>query len=68
VYQIEKENLILFAILGIKDTLRKEVPQAVLDCKKAGIKVRMVTGDNILTAIAIAKECHIINPEDNKSL
>ncbi len=28
----------------------------------------MVTGDNILTAIAIAKECHIINPEDNKSL
>lgn len=28
----------------------------------------MVTGDNILTAIAIAKECHIINPEDSKSL
>lgn len=60
--------MVLFAILGIKDVLRKEVPQAVLDCKKAGIKVRMVTGDNILTAIAIAKECHIINPEDNKSL
>ena len=44
------------------------MPQAVLDCNKAGIKVRMVTGDNILTAIAIAKECNIIKPDDPDSI
>lgn len=37
-------------VIGIKDILRKEVPGAVLLCKTAGIKVRMVTGDNKLTA------------------
>jgi Ca2+-transporting ATPase len=46
-------------ILGIKDPLRKEVPIAIEDCRTAGIKVRMVTGDNIKTAIHIATECGI---------
>lgn len=36
--------------------MRKEVPAAVAECKKAGITVRMVTGDNILTAKKIAEE------------
>jgi P-type E1-E2 ATPase len=40
---------------GIKDTLKKGVPQAVLDCNSTGITVIMVTGDNKATAIAIAK-------------
>ena len=38
------------AILGIRDIIRKEVPKAVELCKLAGIKVRMVTGDNKITA------------------
>lgn len=50
IYEVEKSGLTLIGILGIKDILRKEVPQSVLDCRKAGIKVRMVTGDNKLTA------------------
>jgi Ca2+ transporting ATPase len=54
-------------VLGIKDILRKEVPGAVEACKKAGIRVRMVTGDNKLTAKAIAKECKIIS-QDRPSL
>ncbi len=57
---MEKTGLTLMLIMGIKDILRMEVPQAVLDCRKAGIKVRMVTGDNIMTATAIARECNII--------
>ena len=54
--KIEETGLICFAILGIKDVIRPEVPGAVLQCKSASIKVRMVTGDNKITAKAIAKE------------
>jgi len=54
------ENLILMAVVGIKDPVRKEVPGAVETCQKAGIVVRMVTGDNIHTAQHIAKECGIL--------
>lgn len=55
VYDIERSNLVLIAIVGVKDVPRPEVPGAIVKCKKAGIKVRMVTGDNIVTAKAIAK-------------
>ena len=60
VYDAEISGFTLVGVLGIKDILRQEVPGAVAKCKKAGIKVRMVTGDNKLTARAIAKECGII--------
>jgi Ca2+ transporting ATPase len=50
----------LIAIAGIKDIIREEVPGAVAKCNVAGVRVRMVTGDNKITAIAIAKECGII--------
>ena len=40
--------------------MRKEVPDAVATCRRAGIVVRMVTGDNIHTAKSIAKECGIL--------
>eukprot|EP00889_Picochlorum_renovo_P005022 jgi/Picre1/32052/NNA_007400.t1 len=54
-------DLDLVAIVGIKDPVRKEVPDAVLRCQNAGIKVRMVTGDNIHTAKHIARECEILS-------
>jgi len=44
------------------------VTKAVAQCKLAGIKVRMVTGDNKLTARAIAKECGIIEQGDENSI
>ena len=53
VHSVEKSNLIFFGLVGIKDILRKEVPQAIAACKKAGIKVCMITGDNKITARAI---------------
>jgi len=46
--------------MGIKDIIREEVPGAVARCNVAGIRVRMVTGDNPVTAVAIAKECGIL--------
>jgi magnesium-transporting ATPase (P-type) len=56
---IEKD-MVIDAIFGIKDPLRPDVTEAVLQCQAAGIFVRMVTGDNIETAKAIAKECGIL--------
>ena len=58
-----EKDLIIIGLAGIKDPLKESVPEAVLNCKKAGIVVRMVTGDNTETAIAIAKEAHIISDD-----
>ncbi|XP_031472538.1 uncharacterized protein LOC116244830 [Nymphaea colorata] len=59
VFECEKEGIILVAIIGVRDIPRKEVPEAIRQCHKAGITVRMVTGDNIITAKAIAKDIGI---------
>lgn len=56
-----ENNLILDCIFGIKDPLRPEVKKAIKSCQEAGIFVRMITGDNIETAKAIAKECGILS-------
>lgn len=58
----------MIALLGIKDILRQEVPGAIQKCKEAGVRVRMVTGDNLLTARAIALECGIIEVDSKDSL
>lgn len=49
--------------VGIKDPPRSEVPKAIEQCKTAGIKVIMITGDNKDTAVAIAKDLKLFNPE-----
>jgi len=58
------EDLVFLGVMGIQDPLRPEVWQSVKTCQKAGVTVRMVTGDNILTAKAIAKECGILSEGD----
>jgi len=59
-YDEVESELTLDALFGIKDPLRPDVKMAVETCQKAGIFVRMVTGDNIETARAIATECGIL--------
>ena len=54
-----ESNLTMIGLLGFQDPVRGEVPDSVLKCQKAGIFVRMVTGDNMETAKAIARQCHI---------
>lgn len=61
---LAEHNLVCIGIAGIQDPVRREVPDAVRACQIAGITVRMVTGDNIITAKAIARQCGIYNPED----
>jgi len=53
-------DLVCIALVGIKDPVRPEVPRAVALCQRAGIIVRMVTGDNLQTARFIARECGIL--------
>jgi len=57
-------NMTCICIVGIEDPVRDEVPDAIKQCQRAGITVRMVTGDNINTARAIATKCGIVKPGD----
>jgi Ca2+ transporting ATPase len=58
------EDLIISAFVGIQDPVRDEVPEAVKTCQHAGVIVRMLTGDNMLTARAIALNCGILTEGD----
>lgn len=53
------KDLVFLGVVGIQDPVRPGVPEAVRKAKHAGVTVRMVTGDNIVTARAIATECGI---------
>ncbi|XP_068720375.1 plasma membrane calcium-transporting ATPase 3-like [Montipora capricornis] len=57
-------DLTLQGIVGIEDPVRDQVPVAVWKCQKAGITVRMVTGDNVITARSVAIKCGILKPND----
>ncbi|KAF8440336.1 Ca-transporting ATPase [Boletus edulis BED1] len=58
-YEDLARELTLIGIVGIEDPLREGVRQAVADCQKAGVTVKMCTGDNVLTARSIASQCGI---------
>ncbi|XP_043071834.1 plasma membrane calcium-transporting ATPase 1 isoform X10 [Drosophila grimshawi] len=58
-------NLTCLCVVGIEDPVRPEVPDAIRKCQRAGITVRMVTGDNINTARSIAGKCGILRPNDD---
>ncbi|XP_059489577.1 plasma membrane calcium-transporting ATPase 3 isoform X4 [Neocloeon triangulifer] len=58
-------NLTCLCVVGIEDPVRPEVPDAIRKCQRAGITVRMVTGDNINTARSISMKCGIVKPGDD---
>lgn len=60
-------NMTCSGVVGIQDPVRPGVPEAVAKCQFAGVKVRMVTGDNVITARAIAKECGIVGATDDEN-
>ena len=53
------KDLVFLGLVGIQDPVRPGVPEAVAKAKHAGVVTRMVTGDNLITAQAIATECGI---------
>ncbi|GAB4843311.1 Putative calcium-transporting ATPase 13, plasma membrane-type [Ancistrocladus abbreviatus] len=60
--KLKEEGLTLSAVVGLKDPCRPGVKKAVEDCQNAGVNIKMITGDNIFTARAIASECGILKP------
>ncbi|MBI2665158.1 cation-transporting P-type ATPase, partial [Candidatus Woesearchaeota archaeon] len=54
--QLIEKDLIFVGFAGMEDPAREEVKEAISQCHGAGINVKMITGDNKETAIAIAKE------------
>ena len=60
---VDQYDLIFLAVFGIKDSLRDGVKEAVKKCHEASVNVIMVTGDNIVTATAIAKDCGILGDD-----
>lgn len=56
---VKDNGLTFIGVVGIEDPLRPGVKDAVIACQKAGVFVRMVTGDNMVTAKSIAKQCGI---------
>lgn len=63
-YEELESDLTIIAIVGIEDPLRDGVQQAVKTCQRAGITVRMVTGDNIDYAKSIAIQSGIITRDE----
>ncbi|KAK3190152.1 hypothetical protein Dsin_029713 [Dipteronia sinensis] len=58
--KLDEDNLSLLGVVGIKDPCRPGIRNAVEDCRHAGVNVKMITGDNVFTAKAIATECGIL--------
>ncbi|MCL7031686.1 hypothetical protein MKW94_029811 [Papaver nudicaule] len=62
--KLKESGLTLLGLVGLKDPCRPGVKNAVEACKNAGVRIKMITGDNIFTARAIAMECGILDPND----
>lgn len=56
--------LVLVGFAGLIDPPRPQVKEAVAKCQRAGVQVAMVTGDHPQTALAIARDVGIAEPED----
>ncbi|XWS08904.1 hypothetical protein CRYUN_Cryun40dG0040600 [Craigia yunnanensis] len=65
--KLKEDSLTLLGLVGIKDPCRPGVKKAVEDCQYAGVNVKMITGDNVFTARAIATECGILRPGEDMS-
>ncbi|KAH7434126.1 hypothetical protein KP509_06G001000 [Ceratopteris richardii] len=67
-YRAIENDLIFVGIIGLRDPPREEVTQAVKECKEAGIRVMVITGDNKKTAEAVCKEIGIFQNYEDLSM
>ena len=66
-FETIEQGLTLFGICGIKDPARPEVRASIEQCRAAGIRVFMITGDNQTTAEAIARDVGIFDADEDIS-
>ncbi|XP_068635819.1 calcium-transporting ATPase 12, plasma membrane-type-like [Aristolochia californica] len=58
--ELPQDGFRLIGLVGLKDPCRPGVKSAVEACRSAGVDIKMITGDNMFTAMAIASECGIL--------
>ena len=64
-----ERDLTLIAIVGLSDSIRTEAPVAIQQCQRAGVEIKMLTGDNAETAGKIAQSCYILrNPYNDGAI
>jgi calcium-translocating P-type ATPase len=56
-----ESGLCFLGLIAMRDPLRPQVPAAVADCRRAGIRIIVITGDDGLTAVAVAREAGIVD-------
>ncbi len=59
----EDGGFVFDGFVSLSDPVRKDALKAIADCKRAGIKVKILTGDNRMTALAVARELGIADSE-----
>jgi Ca2+-transporting ATPase len=59
-----ESGLVFSGFVAIRDPLRDDVKEAVAECRQAGIEVKMITGDNVETARAIARDIGLVEGAD----
>ncbi len=62
-----EEDFVFVGIMSMIDPPRPEVKDAIAICRKAGIRVVMITGDHKLTATAVGKELNLLNEKEEAS-
>ncbi|CAI9300630.1 unnamed protein product [Lactuca saligna] len=61
---LSEGGLTLLGIVGLKDPCRPGAKKAIETCRSAGVEIKMITGDNVFTAKAIATECGILESSE----